>query len=96
MLFGDEASTNPCTKMLVKESGNLCWVDVFSTLKKALREDGNGVGMSADQVGHYFSELHLLLYGGNGSLVEGFERGERVEIVVVDLGDIGIRNDYKG
>lgn len=78
MLFGDEASANPRTKMLVKKSGDLRWIDVFPTLKKALSENGNGVGMSADQVGHYFSEFYLLLYGSNGPLVEGFERGERV------------------
>lgn len=104
VLLGDEARADARAQVLVEEACDLGGGDVAAALEEALGEDGNGVCVGLDELGEDFGEADLVLEGGEGVLgrsgargvavVEpGEEGGERVLVVVVDLGDVTVGDD---
>ncbi len=82
--------------MLVEESGHVGRADVFPALEEASGEDGDGVGVRLDEVGHYFCELDFLFQGVDLPFLVGEQGGEGVDVVVVDAGDVRVRDDNEG
>jgi len=96
VLLGDEACADACAEVLVQEPGHLDGVDVSSGLEEAAREDGDGVTVRLDEVGKDGGELNFVIESGDLLLVVGQEGGQRVLVVAVDLGDVGVGYDDVG
>ena len=52
--------------------------------------------MRLDEIGHYFCELDLLFQGVYLPLLVWEQGGEGVDVVVVDAGDVRVRDDDEG
>lgn len=99
VLLGDEPGADARAQVLVQEARDLCGAYVPPALEEALRQDGDGVGVGVDQLGQDLGEADLILERGEGVLAVGRvlepreQGGERVLVVVVDLGDMAVGYD---
>ena len=96
MLLRDQAGANAGAEMLVQEACHRLRRDVFPTLEEATGEDGDGVGVSLNEVGHDFCELGLLVERGDLTFMVGEKGREGVQVVGVYARDVRIGYDDKG
>lgn len=93
VLLGNQAGAYSRAQVFVEELCHLVWADVFPRFEEATCEDGNGVGVRLDQIGHDTCELYLLLECLDLLRGIGQECGQGVDVVVVDLGHVWV-GDY--
>jgi len=82
--------------VLVQELGHGVRGDVVPDFQETASDQGDGVGMSLEQAGHGVCDALLLICCLDFAVDEGHECGEGVHVVVVDFGDVGIRDDDEG
>lgn len=100
MLLGDQPRTDAHAEVLVQEAGDLGRGDVAAALEEALGQDGDRIGVRVDELGEDLGEANLVFEGGEGvaragtPLEPGEQGGEGVLVVVVDLGDVAVGDNY--
>lgn len=82
--------------MLVQKFGHVHRTDVFSTFQKPTGENWYGICMRLYQICHDFCELDLIFQCVYLPLLIREQGGEGMDVVVVDAGDVRIRDDDEG
>ena len=96
MLLGDQAGADAGAQVGVEEAGHLGGRDVFAALEEAAGQDGDRVGVRPDELGQDFGKLDLIIEAADGAFLPGEQGGQGVLVVVVDLVDAGVRDEYVG
>lgn len=96
MLLGNQSRPYPSSEMFIEETCDVSGADVSSTFEKATSKRRDGVGVCLDQVSHDLCELDLIFKVGNAALLVREEGGEGVNVVIVDLSDVWVRDYDEG
>ena len=96
MLLSDQACANPSPQVLIQEFRHIGRVYVFAAFQESLRKCGNGIRVCLHQVCHHISELLFLLRSRDPLLVPWQESGKGVQVVVVDLRNMRVRDHDEG
>jgi hypothetical protein len=96
MLFCDQTGSYPRPQMLVQELGHVCRTDIFPSLQEPSRQYAYCIGVRVDEIGHNFCEFDLIFKRRDLAFRPWQQRRETVDIVGMDLGDMGVRDDDKG
>ena len=96
MLLCDQTSSYPRPQMLVQELGHVRRTNVFPSLQEPSRQYAYCVGVRVDEVGHHFCEFDLVFECCDLAFRPWQQRRETVNVVGMDLGDMGVRDDNKG
>ncbi|KAJ6264980.1 LOW QUALITY PROTEIN: Zinc-type alcohol dehydrogenase-like protein [Drechslerella dactyloides] len=97
VLLGEEAGADTGAEVLVEKVGDDLRGDVALALGEAAGEDGDGVAVGVDDLGEDVVEAGFLFEGGGEVVLgEGQQQAQGVQVVVVDLGDVGVRDDDVG
>lgn len=78
--------------MLVEKTGYLGGTDVSATLQEAPSKRRDGVGMAVDEIGEHLDEAALLVHARYLVLLPREQRRQRVQVVAIDAGDVGVRD----
>lgn len=81
--------------MLIQESRHFDRINVLPTLQKAPSQCGYRVGVCLDQVRKDRCESYLVFECGYGFSIIWQQSRQRVEVIIVDLRDVGIRDNYE-
>lgn len=96
MLLRDQAGADTGAQVLIEEAGGDGGVDVLPALEEAAGEDGDGVSVGLHEAGHKVDEGVFISRGADLALGEREKGREGMHVIVVDLGDMGVRDDDEG
>ena len=96
MLLSHKSSPDPGPQMLIQKRLHHPGRHIAPTLEEAARKRRNGIRMRRHQPGHDAREALFRLRIRDARRREGQERGEGVQVVRVDLGDVWVCGDDVG
>ena len=82
--------------MLIQKSRHIPRIDIFPTLKETPRQDWYSVCMRLHEICHHFCELDFIFQRVDLPLLVGQQGGEGVDVIVIDAGDVWVRDDDEG
>ncbi len=96
VLLSYQTRADAGAEVLVQKSGDFERGDVFAGFEEAAGEDGDGVVVGLDEVGHNGREGDLVFESFDAARGVGEEGAEAVDIVAVDLADVRVGDDDVG
>ena len=93
MLLRDQSRANSSPQMLVQEARDLLWADVLPRAQEPSCQNLDGIAVRVYQIRHDLRELDLIFQRLDLPLCIWQERAQAVQVVAMNLADIGVRDD---
>ena len=93
MLLRDQSRANPSAQVLVQEPRDLLRANVLPRAQEASCQDLDCIAVRVYQIRHDLRELDLIFQRLNLPLCEWQKRAQAVQVVTMDLADVGVCDD---